>query len=311
MRRRRTAFTLIELLVVIAIIGVLVAILLPAVQRARESARRTQCVNNIKQMGLALHGFHDVNARFPICTSPGGAGISWHCFILPFIEQDALFRQIDPTNTTYGGLTTNQVFGFHRIDTYLCPSATSVKSSSLIDSPDLINFAYTTHYVGNAGPEGVNVLTGQPYNINSIGAVQGGLASEGVLPFVPYVTNSAATPLPDSVRISDITDGTSNTLMIMEESWTGLDVASYRSWLRGFAWDDDSTCSKNVANAMLSQSYTVAGNYNTVSMGSNHTNGCNVAMADGSVRFLKKDIDANTVLMPLATRAGADPVVID
>jgi prepilin-type processing-associated H-X9-DG protein len=99
--------------------------------------------------------------------------------------------------------------------------------------------------------------------------------------------------------------------MIFEMSWTALDSNAYRSWLRGFAWDSDSTCSKNVANGMMTQTYTGTGTYNTVSMGSNHTSGCNVTMADASVRFLKKTIDTNTVLMPLASRGSGELVTID
>src|SRR5947207_13822421 len=87
---RRSAFTLVELLVVIAIIGVLVALLLPAVQAAREAARRTQCTNHLKQLGLAAHNFHDVSGTFPKQTSPNGqTGVSWLCLVLPYLEQKA------------------------------------------------------------------------------------------------------------------------------------------------------------------------------------------------------------------------------
>src|SRR5919199_1148729 len=94
--RRRSGFTLIELLVVIAIIAILIALLVPAVQKVREAAARTQCTNNLKQIGLALHNHHDVNKFFP----PGNAkpnNFSAHAYLLPYVEQDPLYKQIDFT----------------------------------------------------------------------------------------------------------------------------------------------------------------------------------------------------------------------
>src|SRR6185503_11686703 len=103
-RRRRAGFTLIELLVVIAIIGILIALLVPAVQKVREAAARLQCQNNLKQIGLAFHSYHGVKKFFPPGFSSGaasldgastGPGWGWAAHLLPYIEQDGLFRQID------------------------------------------------------------------------------------------------------------------------------------------------------------------------------------------------------------------------
>ena len=163
---------------------------------------------------------------------------------------------------------------------------------------------------GNSGPTGTNPATSKAYGVNTVGpAFQGGLAADGILPFVPFVvTTFSPTPGPASVSIPDITDGTSNTIMVFEASWTGLDAGTYRSWVRGFAWNSDSTCSKNVTNAMNVQKYTTSGTYNNTSMGSNHTGGCNVAFGDASVRFLQESIDLNRVLLPLASRNGGEVV---
>src|SRR5688500_18435425 len=105
--RRSRGFTLVELLVVIAIIGILIALLLPAVQAAREAARRTQCQNNLKQLALGLHNYHDINNIFPVghewrgdldgdaVNADGGTGFGWAYFLLPFIEQQARFEEFD------------------------------------------------------------------------------------------------------------------------------------------------------------------------------------------------------------------------
>jgi prepilin-type N-terminal cleavage/methylation domain-containing protein len=311
MRRVHAGFTLIELLVVIAIIAILIALLVPAVQKVREAAARSTCSNNMKQLATSLHSYHDVNMSFPKCKAVGSAGVSWHCYVLPYIEQEGIFQQVDDTQQAYNSAAApampNQPLGANRIVTFLCPSALSNFSSSTIDSPGGNALAFTRHYVGNAGPIGNNFITGGPYG--QIASGQGGLATDGILPFYPIPV--AAQPPPAAVRLPDITDGSSNTLMLFEQCWDGLETATYRSWVRGTAWASDSTCSKNVANAMNTVTYNGANNYNDVSMGSAHPQGCNVAYGDASVRFLKEDVDLNTVLLPLASRNGNEPAPIE
>lgn len=305
-------FTLIELLVVIAIIAILIALLLPAVQQAREAARRSQCGNNLKQHGLALHNFHDTVGAFPKHVSPGGAtGVSWLCLILPYMEQAALGKQVLPQAAGYSaGQNANRVMGKNKIAAYLCPSAVTELSGSTIDNITGVGNAFTTHYVGNMGPIGTNPATGSAYASNPSG--QGLIACDGVLTLHPRpVTANPTTP--EAVRLADIKDGTSNTLMVMECSWADLDLApsSYRSWVRGIGWNNDATGSKNVQNAMRTVRYNGGGNYNSISMGSNHTGGCNIGWADGRVRFISGNINLNRILLPLASRRGSEITSID
>jgi prepilin-type N-terminal cleavage/methylation domain-containing protein len=313
-RRAFTAhgFTLVELLVVIAIIGVLVALLLPAVQAAREAARRMKCTNHLRQLGIAAHNFHDVNGNFPKQLSPNGqTGVSWLCLVLPFLEQKAIADQVQVGLPTYqGGQNANRVLGQYNIPMYHCPSFIEVRSSSNIDDITGFGNAYNTHYVGNMGPISTTT-TGTGY-ANISGGAQGPLACEGIFPLSPIVV-SANPPDPQGVRIAMITDGTSNTLMTFEVAWKGLEQSpgSFRSWVRGVTWLSDSTGAKNVQNAMNTVRYNGGGNYNSISMGSNHTNGCNGGMADGSVRFLSKNIDLNNVLLPMASRASGEAVSSD
>lgn len=304
--KRRPGFTLVELLVVIAIIGVLVALLLPAVQAAREAARRMKCGNNLKQNALALHNFHDTYQTFPQYTS---GSVGWTCLILPFIEQRAMGDKVLPTAGAYNaGQNANRVLGQNKMSMYLCPSFAKERSGSAIDDITGFGNACTTHYVGCAGPIGNMPGTTTPYQVNTVSQAQGGLAADGILPFIPAVqTASSPTPTPQGVRMGDITDGTSNTMMLMESGWQGMEN-SLRSWVRGFVWNSDATCSKNVQNAMRTVKYNGSNNYNNVSIGSNHPAGCNIALGDGSVRFITESVDLNNVLLPLASRNSGEVV---
>jgi prepilin-type N-terminal cleavage/methylation domain-containing protein/prepilin-type processing-associated H-X9-DG protein len=303
-RSVRSGFTLIELLVVIAIIAILIGLLLPAVQKVREAAARMKCSNNLKQLAIGLHSYHDANGQLPSGARVNATSIGWNSYILPFIEQDNIFKLMNPAVGAYAsGVNRNQ--GANRIAMFLCPSYSVEQSSSTIDNTSAGN-AYTIHYVGNAGPKGTNPANGAAYGWNNVGG-QGGLAYDGVLPY----TAGPNTSLPaktNGVTIVGITDGTSNTLMLFEVAWTGLEASpgSLRAWPRGCHWGDDCTSTKNVTNAMKTVKYNGGGNYNDISMGSNHSNGCNVGLADGSVRFLSNSVDLNRVLKPMASRAGGE-----
>src|SRR5687768_7418623 len=165
--KRSAGFTLVELLVVIAIIGVLVALLLPAVQAAREAARRMKCGNNQKQLALGLHNFHDTYNAFPKYTH---ASVGWNALILPYIEQQALGEKVLPTAPSYtGAQNANRVMGQFKIPVFLCPSYIVDRSGSTIDNITGFGNAYTIHYVGNMGPIGTIPGTTTQYNVNGPG----------------------------------------------------------------------------------------------------------------------------------------------
>ncbi|QDV69410.1 Type II secretion system protein G precursor [Rosistilla carotiformis] len=199
--RSRTGFTLVELLVVIAIIGILVGLLLPAVQAAREAARRMQCSNNLKQLGVALHNYHDTHKAFPsapgtneVLNADGGTIYSWDRWsglegLLPFVEQQALYDNCDfrfsngSSDTTSGGLTNAQVRDTRLDSTFTCPSDPG-SSLSYHDSHS------PTSYCFSRGPQAHwDVTNGQ----------EGGFADGE-----------------NWHRMRDITDGTSNTLAMAE-----------------------------------------------------------------------------------------------
>jgi prepilin-type processing-associated H-X9-DG protein len=269
-----------------------------------------KCSNNLKQLGLGLHNYHDTNSTFPKQLPASFTTVSWQALILPYIEQDALGKTILPNSPAYsGGQNANRVAGRFRITVLLCSSYNQEQSSSTIDNISGFGNAYTTHYVGNAGPKGINPMTGTAYGINNLNNGQDGHASDGILPLYPTATGSTAIPSsPSAVTLTGISDGTSNTLMVFEVAWSGLERSpgSLRSWVRGCNWTSDDTGSKNVANAMRTVRYNGGGDFNDISMGSNHPGGCNVAFADGSIRFLRESIDLNTVLKPLASRNGGE-----
>jgi prepilin-type N-terminal cleavage/methylation domain-containing protein len=198
-RQRRHGFTLIELLVVIAIIAVLIGLLLPAVQVVREAASRTRCANNLKQMGLACHNFHDAHGKFPPGGGyfPGpnqtpGAGRGALLFhLLPYVEQEALYRSSWNGSNFY-----DDGFGdMHSrvVKVYLCPSDPSVGSDGLFNDAELVS----------AGA-GINPWGAAGYAFNS--QVFQTLAPDGT------VANPWA-----ATRIADIKDGTANTILFAEK----------------------------------------------------------------------------------------------
>lgn len=267
-------FTLIELLVVIAILAILIALLLPAVQQAREAARRMSCKNNLKQLGIALHNYHDSHTTFPPGGMSTGNGLSWIVMILPFLDQAPLYDQFNFSTTSY---SSHHVHGLTRIPTILCPSSGQEQSSV-----ELFGGAptYTTHFYGVMGPKGSNPNGGN-YGVDINPSGHGGFANSGIL----YRDSST--------KMRDITDGTSNTFLVGEISFNkdaaGNNHTAYRIWTRGASGSTSGSC-KNVQNHINALAYTTS-NFNDISFGSNHPGGCHFVMADGSVTFVSENAD--------------------
>jgi len=306
-------FTLIELLVVIAIIAILVALLLPAVQQAREAARRTQCKNNLKQLGLALHNYHDSHSTFPpaefsLGTAAGGIrygnGLSFHVMILPYIDQTPLYSQFNFNGTT--GWQDNRDRAISPITAFLCPSAT-VRAST---HPNELSSAATgqvalstTHYLGVLGPYGgldtpVNPATGSIYPYTST-TTYGGYSDEGILTWKT------------SRKLRDVTDGTSNTLLLGESSSNAPEMSSccFRVWMRGTTDSNSNPCitaARSIRYAPNSKTPTISGpNFNYMTFTSGHTGGIHVGIADGAVTFISDNIDM-TVYRSLSTRSAGE-----
>jgi prepilin-type N-terminal cleavage/methylation domain-containing protein len=293
---RVRGFTLIELLVVIAIIAVLIALLLPAVQQAREAARRTQCKNNMKQFGLALHNYHDTFLVFPVggfCQLTGGVtygtGMGWHVAILPYIDQAPMYNQFNFNTSAYLDAN-NLALALKSPPGFYCPSGKLDKSGnpSEVSGGQPCN---STHYYGVMGPKGINPKTGAAYGLSTAMTGQGDFSTQGMMP------RQACR------RMADVTDGTSNTLALGEISW--INAAGYRVWMRGC---ESSACAstKNVLNTINSTPYVGGNNFNDISFGSQHVGGAHFLNGDGSVIFLSQNIDMG-VYRSLASIDGGDP----
>jgi len=309
----RKAFTLIELLVVIAIIALLIGLLLPAVQKVREAAARAQCTNNLKQIGLALHGYHDANDGFPPGyldgnTDPNstpdndvGPGWGWAAFLLPYLEQQNVYNQI---NFKQGiGTGSNVAVSQMQLKVYLCPSDAYPQNFTVW--PTSIVAAHS-NYVGCNGREECFANAG--------GSNQAG---NGL-----FYRNSRN-------RIAGVTDGLSNTIVVGERSgdhspstWTGA-VPGGRcpAWMAVQPPAPYSTSSSNqpaYENADYAEALCLAhGNaahvpsadfpvYDPDVFYSMHTGkGANFLFGDGSVHYLTRGIDPTT-FQGLCTLAGGE-----
>ena len=296
---RRRGFTLIELLVVIAIIAVLIALLLPAVQQAREAARRSQCKNNIKQMGLALHNYHDTNTYFPygemfgvgtVTSSlglPATAAMNQNglVMLLPFIDQAPLYNTLNfsaPFGKYNSGSApvvtvgpTNLAAKSVKIPVFLCPS----DSGAQFISDDV------TYY--GCGASGPSYKSSYHLSIGSIGASTHLLKDYNIA--FPTRSSRAAFGGNSNSSIRDITDGTSNSVLVCE---TALECSSGR--ISPWACVQHAGTGVNLYNGInkfLAGTMTIA-TYNS-NASSGHVGGCHALLADGAVRFLSQNTDIN------------------
>lgn len=306
MRHRRSGFTLVELLVVIAIIGVLVSLLLPAIQAAREAARRMSCQNNMKQHGLALHNFHDAFGKFPASgwttTGPGnpaGKFVGWRALILPFIEQTNLQNGYDFTVNWWEGANLNAATV--AVDVYQCPSV-----------PDRQK---TTFLVAKSPRPAITVAN--PLATADYEAIMGVQSVVNPQLYATAQTNRCVLFRNASVRIGDITDGTTNTVMVVE---CGARPMTYRGRRpapqipndQGQSWaDSEGGFSLDGANQDGSQiglgpSLTPrainATNFNEPY--AFHPSGANFVFADGHVQFLSDTTPLDVVAAICTRNAG-------
>jgi len=320
-RSAQRGFTLVELLVVIAIIGILIALLLPAVQAAREAARRSHCSNQLKQLGLALQNYHDTHRIFPHGARFPYPAPNWRIMVLPYIEQDPLYKQIDPNSqaslggfmsahdaaSTYGyGTGRNAVLKGLVVAGWNCPSNPNPPlvdpNGSLVSWFEVYDRAQVVDYVGIAGaypdPAGRTTVCSGKSQYGSYACENGVLC--------PNIW----------VRMGDVTDGTSNTLIVGEQggkvgskdirasyhgAWAGFNVSSRPSQIAegvhfyGTATttvrypinsNDTAVC---VSNSGCDQPWSM----NTV-LNSMHPGGAQTVFVDGSVHFLSSTISMDT-----------------
>lgn len=297
-RRTRAAFTLIELLVVMAIIAILVALLLPAVQQAREAARRSQCKNNLKQLGLALYGYEVAHKIFPpgwIAVQDGAAdpigesGFGWGTLILPHLDQAALHARFDfrlPLDAAIhrGWISTV-------LPTFVCPSSGSqpIVFQTMDRRNTLLDLA-TANYVGVFGT--VNLKDcGQPPGTWPV-TLKGQCLSDG-----PFFHNS-------DVRARDFRDGLSSTFLVGERNGAELPgfYPFYATWSGALPGIPDA------AARTVGQSIHVVNRGNDpYGFSSPHAGGGQFLQADGSVRFVSENVQEG-VFQALSTRAGGELV---
>jgi len=319
----KKAFTLVELLVVIAIIGMLVGLLLPAVQMAREAARRMQCSNNLKQIGLAVHNFSSsFNNMFPPGVGdreyngwdPGVNNTGVHTYLLPYLDQMALYQMIDleiPLQQFVDVHSNGQLVRFTEIGTFICPS---YGEDHIAEKPDYWSKGALTTYCGVNGSW-------------IISSDNNGL-SEGEKMTIPTPQNSAFGKIPDNgllrfgkkVKMGEVKDGLTNTLLFGEMVQINKDGGTFpggnRIWLMGdlnggngskalysvkaIRWPINTKCNRNDGGSSKD-----AVPFNHFPFRSEHSGGVYMARGDGSVAFQSENTELS-VLKRMGTRAGGE-----
>ncbi len=344
-KRGREGFTLVELLVVIAIIGILIALLLPAVQAAREAARRAQCSNNLKQIGLALHNYHDANKTFPFAwmvdlsagLGPGMNAQCWGTRILPYLEQSALYDQYDsryPALNEFAAIPAvaqNLTVIKTPLTAYVCPSTPG--GLDRVYDADLESGGFPVTY--SAAPSDYTAITGvrKAFSTLAYAGWTGSGGREGVLQYNGSDLENPAQKSSDSGRIGDVTDGTSNTAMIGERvggdeiyvqggkrattaqypALTYLQLTNGGGWgdiLNGEHWYQGSLHDGTDPTGDGGPCAVNCTNIRSSGFYSFHPGGAQFALADGSVRFVSETVAA-FAFASLTTRARGEVFTLD
>jgi prepilin-type N-terminal cleavage/methylation domain-containing protein/prepilin-type processing-associated H-X9-DG protein len=297
---QRRGFTLIELLVVIAIIGVLIALLLPAVQKVREAANRMKCANNLKQIALGMHNYHDSFQKLPPQVARNANVCcygTWQMAILPYVEQDNLWKLY----VNYGNILGTQ----QRYDQRENLRATSVRLPLFNCPSEFPAAAKTVTFEGASFP-----ITNQNYLVN-VGNIDYSQGVDRPRPAdIPDTLRFLGAPFSrkSQLRLTDITDGTSNTIMAAEirQGQPGPNGGDYRGnswWAEGSGFTVFRTpnsslpdymtqnCVDTSQNSLNGPCQLFSGaNIEVISARSRHTNGVNIALCDGSTRFVNNNI---------------------
>jgi len=323
-KRHRFGFTLIELLVVIAIIAVLIALLLPAVQAAREAARRSQCTNNLKQIGIAVHNYHDVNGSFPpggiasgaCCNAPNFT--TWTISILPHMEAGPLVNAYNfslPNDMGEENTTVTRSF----VNTFTCPSDLNterLETPASFGGGATTTLQYAPGSYRTVGGASIPDVSGDAYWDNGSVTGQGARAPmnwRGAMHVIRIDNDQLGVE-----SMASILDGTSNTMMVSE--FHNRNNNRRRTfWAYTYTSYNNSTATPYTFalgadyNACVTASNEALGIDNPCKrgFGSLHSGGFNALKADGSVIFVKNTVNLRGVFMPLATIQGGEIISSD
>ncbi len=352
--RLRRGFTLIELLVVIAIIAILIALLLPAVQQAREAARRSQCQNNMKQIGLALHNYESTYSTFPPGTRGGTSwgqqlvkdGTNWRTSILSYIDQAPVFNQLDFSASFGAGVTETTAF----MSANGQPSSNRVLSGLVVPMflcPSSALEVFPANYINNSGGAQNQVAApGGNGGFNNIGKAMGiqYVGIQGAARNFDWIANGddgrtwdcghgwsciqGMLTVNAHQKIGNCTDGTSNTILVAEQSglsgvgnggrgsnrtsnyyggWSGARQILAPAAGCSDNWQTGTTCIRWAPNSKVEHAGNGHPYRNNTMINSFHTGGVFILLADGSVRFISDNVDFQN-LKKLAMRDDGQPI---